>query len=399
MFKKTLFVLGLFLFGSYVWAAQVFISPNLKDPRFEPANKLHAWCDNSATVSIKTSSKEAISSFRFVLSYEPQNIEILEILPNEKYKDIMDSKIEYDKVVVSMLNREIAQWETTELFDILFKSNEFTTESTLAIHKPSYVIDQSNKEILVFVEQKLSFEKVEECNPDIIAPKITLKKPENPAQLLAMDGYFVFEITDEWKWVDQNSVIIDFAQEIYSGDNPALVWKDNQLFFYPSKRIPIWENLDLTISVADKQKYWGANITSESLSFKSYNRIVFESEINPAQYRNLIDKSEKIYANADECDSLNLILNSLNNQNFSLEYIENLAEKVNCKIDKSKIAKQIEENQESVRPVEFISAFSLFGWTMFAISFALLINYLILYKKASRISPDSESKDQNHFEQ
>jgi hypothetical protein len=194
--KKYLFAFGLFLFGSSSYAAQLLIQSNFADPRFEPANKLHAGCVNTATVSIKTSSKENLSSFRFVVSYEPQNIEILEIKPNEKYKDIMDSKIEYDKIIVSMLNKQIPLGETTPLFTISFKSNEFATESLLAIRKPSYVIDQNNKEILVFVEQKLSFEKVPECEPDTLPPTITLIKPENTSQLLALDNYFSFSIKD-----------------------------------------------------------------------------------------------------------------------------------------------------------------------------------------------------------
>jgi hypothetical protein len=134
----------------------------------------------------------------------------LDIKPNETYKDILDSRIEYDKIIVSLLNKQIPQWETTDLFTISFKSNEFATESLLAIRKPSYVIDQSNKEVLVFVEQKLSFEKVSECEPDIIPPTITLVKPENTSQLLGLDSYFSFSIKDLGKGVDKNSVIIDF---------------------------------------------------------------------------------------------------------------------------------------------------------------------------------------------
>ncbi|HCY21494.1 TPA: hypothetical protein DIC40_06700 [Patescibacteria group bacterium] len=41
---------------------------------------------HTATVSIKTSSKESVSSFRFVVSYEPEKLEILDIKPSEAYK-------------------------------------------------------------------------------------------------------------------------------------------------------------------------------------------------------------------------------------------------------------------------------------------------------------------------
>ncbi|HCY21495.1 TPA: hypothetical protein DIC40_06705 [Patescibacteria group bacterium] len=96
------------------------------------------------------------------------------------------------------------------MFTISFKSNEYASGSLLAIRKPSYVIDQNNKEVLVFVEQKLSFAKVAECEPDIVPPTITLIKPQNTKQTLGLDSYFVFSIKDIGKGINPNSIIINF---------------------------------------------------------------------------------------------------------------------------------------------------------------------------------------------
>ena len=394
--KKYLFAFGLFLFGSSSYAAQLLIQPNFADPRFEPANKLHAGCVNTATVSIKTSSKENLSSFRFVVSYEPQNIEILEIKPNEKYKDIMDSKIEYDKIIVSMLNKQIPLGETTPLFTISFKSNEFATESLLAIRKPSYVIDQNNKEILVFVEQKISFEKVPECEPDTLPPTITLIKPESTSQLLALDNYFSFSIKDLWKGVDKNSITIDFDGIKYTWADSAFVWKEDQITFYPKKWLPIGKDIDLNISVSDKQIYWWANISTKTFNFKTHNNIVFENNLTPTQYRNLANKAKTIYATAEECAALSLLWSSAYTTQFPFDPIESLSKKIGCSFDKTAIIKSIEQNKEKAKSTVFLSVFSILGWVLFGITFILKLHYLASYKKHKKISKSlqaSVSKD------
>lgn len=386
MIKKYLFAFGLFLFGSSTYAAQLLIQPKFSEPRFEPANKLHAWCINKATVSIKTSSKENLSSFRFVVSYEPQNIEILEIKANDTYKDIMDSKIEYDKIIISMLNKQIPQWETTPLFTISFKSNEFATESLLAIRKPSYVIDQNNKEILVFVEQKLAFEKVPECEPDTLPPTITLIRPENTSKLLGLDSYFSFSIKDLGKGVDKNSVVVDFDGVTYTWTDSAFAWKEDQLTFYPKKWMPIGKTLDLNISVNDKQIYWWANTSTKTFTFTTQNNIAFENNLSPTQYRNLAEKAKAIYATAEECAALTLLGNNASSIQFPFEPIESLSKKINCSFDKNKVINSLEKNKDTAKSTVFLSVFSVLGWVLFGITFILKLHYLASYKKQKKIS-------------
>lgn len=393
MIKKYLFVLGLFLFGSSTYAAQLIIQPNYSEARFEPANKLHAGCVNTATVSIKTSGKESVSSFRFVVSYEPQNIEILWIKPNENYKDIMDSKIEYDKIIVSMLNKEIPKWETTPLFTISFKSNEFATNSILAIRKPSYVIDQTNKEVLVFVEQNLSFEKVAECEPDIIPPTISLVRPETTSTLLWLDSYFSFSIKDLWKWVDKNSVIIDFDWIKYTWNDSALIWKEDQLTFYPKKRLSLGKPLDLNISISDKQNYWWANTSNKIFKFTMHNWVVFESSLTPTMYRELAHKAKSIYATPQECAALNLLWSSVASIQFPFEPIESLSKKINCSFDKSVIKTSLERNKKIAKSTVFLSVFSILGWVLFGITFVLKLHYFLSYKKHKKISKSLQSSE------
>ena len=176
-------------------AAQISIDPQFADSRFEPADKLHAGCINEANVSLKTS-KEDINSLRLILSYEPEKIQIMDIKPTDAYKNILDTKIEYDKVVVTLLDATIPNNDTTKLFTISFKSAETISESVLAIHKPSYVMTKSSTKIPIFVEQTLPFAQVTECEPDVVPPTIMLSKPKDTTSPLAMDSYFVFAIKD-----------------------------------------------------------------------------------------------------------------------------------------------------------------------------------------------------------
>lgn len=391
MIKKTLFALGLLFLGSSTYAAQIFIQPNFADSRFEPADKLHAWCMHTATVSIKTSSKENLSSFRFVVSYEPQNIEILNIKADDKYKDILDSKIEYDKIIISLLNKAIPQWQTTSLFTISFKSNEYASGSLFAIRKPSYVIDQNNKEVLVFAEQKLSFAKVAECEPDIVPPTITLIKPQNTSQLLGLDSYFTFTVKDLWKGIDQNSIVINFDGIKYTWNDSSLVWEKDQLSFYPKKWLPIWKSLDLTISASDKQSYGWSNTSTKTFNFVTQNGIVFENSLTPTMYRNLIGKAKAIYATAEECAALSFLGTNASSLQFPFEPLDSLSKKINCPFDKTNIIQSIQENKTAAKSTVFISVFSVLWWVLFGITFILKLHYLVSYKKHKKLAKSLQS--------
>jgi hypothetical protein len=293
MIKKVLFIFGLLFVGSFGLAAQILIEPQFSDSRFPPTDKLHAGCSHTAKISIKTSSKEDISSFRFVLSYEPQKIEVLGIKPNEKYQWSMDSKIEYDKIIVSLVNKPIPKNETTELFSLSFKSNEFASGTSLVLHKPSYVVWQNNEEILVFAEQKIAFEKTVECDPDVLSPTIALIKPQNTSQLLKIDNVFIFAINDTGKGIDKESLSLEFDGNKYSWLDSAFMWSGDQLSFYPKTWIPSGKKVSLTLSIWDKQSYWWPNIISKTFSFTSHSGVVFENGVSPSMYRNLLGNIEK----------------------------------------------------------------------------------------------------------
>lgn len=383
--KYLLSLFGLILFVWTTFAAQITIQPQFSDARFQPDDKLHAWCINKAVVQLKSTDNEKISSFRLIISYEPQNIEIIGIKPNNEYKDILDSKIEYDKIIVSLLNKQIPSGNS-DLFTLSFKSNTYASWSLLSIHKPSYLIWwKDNKEIPVFVEQKLSFEQVPECDPDILPPTISLVKPSNTSLPLGVDSYFTFSFEDEGKGINKNSLNITFDWKTYSGTSDAFIRDKNTVSFLPEKRLPVWKNLDLIVSIADKQSYGWPNSSTKTFNFTTHSSIVFENTITPTMYRNLANKAKAIYATSEECAALSFLGINASSLNFPFDPLESLSKKINCPFDKETISKAIEKNKEATKSSLFISVFAILGWILFAITFVLKLHYIASYKKHKKI--------------
>ncbi|NCO98170.1 hypothetical protein GW864_03275 [bacterium] len=92
------------------------------DVRFQPADKLHAGCTNSADILFSPQGQK-ISKFTLVLYYNPENVEILRILPSTD-NGVASSKIEYDKIILEVQNPTFASsTETKSFFQLYFKSD------------------------------------------------------------------------------------------------------------------------------------------------------------------------------------------------------------------------------------------------------------------------------------
>lgn len=149
-------------------------------------------------VTLKSSAKENISSLRLIVDYDPAVVQILSIKPADGFKDILDTQIEYDKVVATVLDAPMTG-NTNKIFTIAFKSLESASGALFAIRKPSYIMSKSAEKTPIFVEKNVSFAKVPECEPDSLPPIISLSKPLSESGVLAIDSYFVFSIKDAGK--------------------------------------------------------------------------------------------------------------------------------------------------------------------------------------------------------
>jgi len=92
------------------------------DVRFQPTDKLHAGCTNSADILFSPQGQK-ITKFTLVLNYNPENVEILRILPNTN-NGLASSKIEYDKIILEVKNPTFdSTTEARSFFQLSFKSD------------------------------------------------------------------------------------------------------------------------------------------------------------------------------------------------------------------------------------------------------------------------------------
>ncbi len=378
-------ICGIFWFAAR-WAKVTF-QPLYSDVRFQPSDKLHAGCTNSADILFSPQGQN-ISTFKIVLYYAPEHIEILRILPSTK-DGIISSKIEYDKIILEVQNPKFdSSTQTKSFFEIYFKSNIVGNE-TITVWTGSEATTANNKVVPLDGNFDLNFAKVPECEPDIVPPNITLIYPKDTNQRITLDQYFVFDIKDIGKGVDNTSVVVNFNGEQYAYGSENLKRNKNYLTFYPKNRIPINASIDLNISVTDQQSYWGANKTESMYSFKSATGMALKNDITPMIFRSVAQEASKISASADECQMLwDLYAKSEAANQWELKSI---LQKLGC--DTSTIDLTIKEDSNQTpamttdqKQYRNISVFATLGWILFFIAFTLKMHYFLSYRKHKKIN-------------
>lgn len=161
--------------------------------RFQPADKLHATCTNSADILFAPQGQK-ITTFTLVFYYNPEHIEILRVLPTTK-DGTLSSKVEYNKIILEVQNPTFAlSTETKSFFQLYFKSN-VVGEEIITLGTGSEFVS-AGKTYPLTSSFTLNFANVPECEPDIIPPSINLVYPKDTAQRITLDQYFIFDIKD-----------------------------------------------------------------------------------------------------------------------------------------------------------------------------------------------------------
>ncbi len=377
-----------------LWAKVTF-QPLYSDVRFQPTDKLHAGCTNSADVLV-ASQGQKITKLTLVLYYNPENLEILRILPTAG-NSTATSKIEYNKIILEVTNPTFTSTtEAKSFFQISFKS-DIVGKETITLWTGSEAITAS-KNYPIQWTFAMDFAQVPECEPDIIPPSLSLIYPKDTQQKISLDQYFIFDIKDIWKWIDKNSILINFDGDKYFYWSDNLKRNGNYLTFYPSKWIPIDKPLELKILIADKQSYGWANTTESTYSFKSATGMVFNKTINPMMFRMIAQEAEKISASVDEC-SLLADFYTKSEVSYQRE-LKSIIQKVGCDlstIDTSLLASQekvVPEMNTQQKQYRNLSVFATLGWILFFISFALKIHYLIAYRKHKKMNEKWRMKNE-----
>ncbi len=383
--RSLICIFGIFWFAT-LWAKVTF-QPLYSDVRFQPSDKLHAGCTNSADILFAPQGQN-ISKFKIVLYYNPEDIEVLRILPSTT-DGILSSKIEYNKIVLEVQNpRFDFSTQTKSFFQISFKSDSVGKE-TITVWTGSEATTANNKIFPMNGNIDLTFEKVPECEPDIVPPNITLIYPKDTDQRITLDQFFVFDVKDIGKGTDKASVIVNFDREQYFYGSENLKRNGNYLTFYPKKWISIDTSIDLKILVTDQQSYGGANTTESIFSFQSVTGMVLKNNINPMIFRRVVQEANRISSSVDECQ----VLWNFYTQAKAIHQreLKSIIQKLGC--DLSAIDLTLKEASNPIpvltsdqKQYRNISVFATLGWILFFIAFALKMHYFLAYRKHKKIN-------------
>ncbi len=385
---KNVLLLWLVTAIAMVWCtrwAKVTLQPLFSDVRFQPSDQLHAGCTNSADIFFSPQGQK-ITKFTIILSYNPETLEILRVLPTIDGINA-NSKIEYDKIILEVNNPTFSSsTESKSFFKIYFKS-AIAGKDTISIATWSAAFTSKTSYPLAG-NFDITFAKVPECEPDVIPPSINLIYPKDSNAPIYLDQYFIFDIKDIGKWIDKNSVVVNFDGDQYFYGSANMKRNGNYLTFYPSKWIPIHTGLDLKIIISDKQSYGWSNTAQSTYTFHSATGMLLHKNISPIVYRQIAQEADKISASVDECQ---LLSNLYTTSDLAYQVqLTTILQKLWCNLASVGSLEEPENDDEidTIRNRQYthISVFGTLWWILFFITFTLKMHYIAAYKKHKKTS-------------
>jgi hypothetical protein len=195
---------------------------------------------------------------------------------------------------------------------------------------------------------------------DLIFPDLDKNK------YVALDSYFQFKVLDDWKWINKDNINISIDNIDYDLSNIEYDWNGDILTIYPDTWLNIGSSFSLSISVSDKQVYGKANVTTKQYELETGTWLYLLNEIDPIQFRKLVNKEKYYQWSAWECALLNKaykdwndldkkLIISINNR-LSCMKIPLLAKVYNSWL----IKKEITANHHN-----WFSVFAIVGWILF----------------------------------
>ena len=390
MIKKVISLFwSLALMCSFVGASVIF-SPQFGDERFPPADMLHAECLSLVDLSLELEKKEELKSVHLILNYEPDELQITQL----KWKYKGSYAVGYDKLEIDF---EAEDYDEVDFATIHLKSKGGVSTGTLLIDEESYYVTQDGEKVFLSGENDLVFAEVPECEPDIVAPNISVVSPEQWAKWIALDSYFIFDVKDEWKWVDKSSFEVVLNDVLYEAGNSAFRRSWSYLVFFPNEWLPVDEKISLEVRVSDLQDFGGPNRVEEEFKFFSASGMYLLSEVNPNMLRLFKQKTQSFRASASECALLNQLY--VETDDLHKYTLMSIMEKFTCPIDMDYIASyvavdDVEEIVVEEKPVLRVNSFSVFaviGWILFLITLFLKLHYFHGYKKYKKYHKKNES--------
>lgn len=348
--------------------AQVNLNPIYSPDRFKPSDKFHAGCENQIDVVFSLNYWN-ILWVSAILEYNGNDIDIIKILPEWEKENNLSYVVEENKIIFNKLKTQDS-WLDKAVFKLFFKVDDILKSTSMRFSTWSYVLDSKWNMVELNRSYHFDFSNVPECNPDIVAPSVELLFPSNNTwEYVALDSYFQFEIYDLWKDINKDSIQIIIDEIKYDLSNIENEWSGNVLTLYPDSWLPLWEKFEVIIYVSDKQVYGRANTTIKEYSFSTSTWLNLLNEIDPVQFRKLVNKDKYYKWSKLECDRLK------NTYIRSDENIQDIILSINKRLSCDSLENVTDADmviEEKIKIVEF-SVFAILGWILFGLSFAIVM--------------------------
>ena len=359
------------LFG---WSfAQVSVNPIYTSERFKPSDKFHAGCENQIDVVFHLNNSK-INWVNAILHNDWDRVEILKIVANGEKENNLTYTVEKDKIIFSKLKSDW-NWLDTVTFSVLFKVSENEEFAKFSFEKWSYVVDSKWNMVELWWDYNFEFTEVPECDPDIVAPSVELVFPsDKTGDYVALDTYFQFEIDDSWKWINEDSIWIKVDKSAYTLNSVEHVWKGKILTIYPDIWMPFNTGFEVQISVSDKQSYWKPNTTQKTYKFQTSNELNLLNEINPVEFRKIVNMNNYLKWTKDECSLLSQVYSDLDDE--TMDVLKSINGKLWCEelvfVEKTWDIVVIDDNDW-----ESFSVFAIVGWILFwSLFFSVVFGWL-----------------------
>jgi hypothetical protein len=184
-----------------------------------------------------------------------------------------------------------------------------------------------------------------------------------------LDTYFQFDISDLWKWINEDSVVLSVNGIDYDINSLEHEWDMDVLTIYPDFWMPFNTWFEVKLSVSDKQVYGGANTVTKTYNFETMDEVYLLNKIDPLEFRKLVNSQKYYKWTKQECDFLvdAYLLSQRNWDVKQWDIILSINKRISCPdIQKGTWDYLVEDTKT-------LSLFSVLGWTLFACSFLMVI--------------------------
>jgi len=377
------FMCAMFVF---VWfsMAQVQLNPIYSLDRFQPSDKFHAGCENQLDVVFDLE-WVSIHWINAILKYNNQDINIIKIAVEWEKENNLSYVIEEDNIIFNKLKSD--NWGLDNIvFKLFFKWGDDLKTTNFEFVDGSYVLDDQWNMLEIEDTYEFDFDNVPECTPDISSPHVSLLFPDiKTGNYVALDSYFEFNIFDEGKWINKDSISISIDDMIYDLSNIEHKREWENLTIYPDVWLPLDSVVKVEILVGDKQVYGKSNIINKTYNLSTSKDLYLLNDIDPVEFRKLVNKKKYYHWSLGECDLLKKMYVDLDIREQKL--LQSVAKRLSCgditQVDPvDKVLDKIDQNDEDIWWDDIenkISILSMLGWMLFL--FVSIISGTLCYRK------------------